>query len=102
MQISATVHLQKKFQYEQIPVLLSTVQPIVLICRAGKNSSVHRSIQRMGKRYSKPCKLTLNLYSKPRYIFTFTFSKTFTIAEHWALTQMAALLTFRWQHYRAK
>ncbi len=72
MQISATAHLQKNVQYEKIPVLLSTVQPMVLICRAGKNSSVHRSIQRMGDRFSKTLQVTIAYY---KYIFYFTLSK---------------------------
>ncbi len=74
MQISATVHLQKNVQYEKIPVLLSTVQPI----RAGKNSSVHRSIQRMGNRFSKTLQVKIAYYMQNLgTFFYFTLNKFF-------------------------
>jgi hypothetical protein len=57
----------------------------------------------MGDRFSKTLQVKIAYYMQHLgTFFTFTFSKTFTIAEHWALTHMAALLTFRWQHYRAE
>jgi hypothetical protein len=45
----------------------------------------------MGIRLSKTLKVKIAYYMQNLgTIFTFTFRKTFTIAEHWALTQMAA------------
>jgi hypothetical protein len=94
---------KKKFLIRKISDLFFHIHPFVIIRRAGKNSSVHRSTQRMSNRISKTLQVKIAYYMQNLgTFFTFTFSKTFTIAEHWALIQMATLLTFRWQHYRAE